>query len=286
MSKEYHYLVSGLPDLIFDDAKLPINLLEFRELLHAGLTVDDFRLIAMYFFRFDNQNVLDKLLNPDRKLNNYANFSETELEEVFEGVKDGSVNMRELGAPDYLAQFIQAYKGDTRIIEGKSWELQLSELYYNYLDSTKNSFIRKWFRFESDLNNIITAAKCRKHEIPVENQLIGNNELAITLARSNARDFGIESDFPLLNQILKALEEEDLKEFEKKLDRIKWDFLDEEVFFYFFSVERLFSYLVKLAIVERWNELDKETGEAFFNELLSNMEASYEFPEEFKLKNK
>lgn len=279
-------MVSGLPDMMFDDSKLSIDLVGFRELLTEGLSEGDFMFIRMYFFRFDNQNILSKLENSEYTHNPHANLSEIELEEVFNAVKDGSTNLAELGVPNYIGEFIEAYKAEDSLFEGKRWELQLSELYNGYLSSTKNDFIRKWFQFECDLENIITASQCRKHELAIENQLIGKNELATNLARSNARDFGIDSSFPMLDQIVKVLDEEDLKEFELKLDRIKWDFLDEEVFFYYFSVEKLFSFMVKLSIVERWKELDKETGQKFLDELLSNMEASYEFPEEFKLKNK
>lgn len=286
MSRDYHYMVSGLPDMMFDDSKLSIDLAGFRELLAEGLAEADFKFIRMFFFRFDNQNILRKLENTDYEHNSQANLSEIELEEVFNAVKDGSTNLNELGVPNYIGEFIEAYKTENSLFEGKRWELQLSELYHNYLNSVKNDFIRKWFQFECDFENIITAAQCRKHELAIDTQLIGKNELATILVRSNARDFGIDSSFPMLDQILKALEVEDPKEFETKLDRIKWDFLDEEVFFYYFSIEKLFSFMVKLSIVERWKELDKETGQKFLDELLSNMEASYEFPEQFKLKNK
>lgn len=286
MSRDYHYMVSGLPDMMFDDSKLSIDLAGFRELLAEGLAEADFKFIRMFFFRFDNQNILRKLENTDYEHNSQANLSEIELEEVFNAVKDGSTNLNELGVPNYIGEFIEAYKTENSLFEGKRWELQLSELYHNYLYSVKNDFIRKWFQFECDFENIITAAQCRKHELAIDTQLIGKNELATILVRSNARDFGIDSSFPMLDQILKALEVEDPKEFETKLDRIKWDFLDEEVFFYYFSIEKLFSFMVKLSIVERWKELDKETGQKFLDELLSNMEASYEFPEQFKLKNK
>ncbi len=283
MSRQYHYLIAGFPDLFFDDSKISIKLDEFRELLNENLPQSDMNIIRLFFYRYDNQNILVKLKGKDNVHDTRGNLTDTDIEALFEAVKEGADSTVSLGIPSYLGQFIEAYKAETPVFEGKSWEIQLSELYYEYITSYPNTFVRNWFLFERDFHNIITAGQCRKHNIPVENQLVGSGELTEKLSRSNARDFGLDNEFPFIEQILKIIEEEDLKEYEKKIDRIKWDYLDDAVFFYYFTIEKLFSFLAKLSIVERWLSLDKETGKELFNELLSNLEATYEFPEEFKL---
>jgi hypothetical protein len=287
MGKEYHYLVAGLPDLLIDDSKLPITVNEFRGFLAESLDPDDFNLIRLYFYRYDNQNVLSRLKDPEAEFDNRSNLSESDLDEILQGVKDGSVNIASLGAPRYFQTFIEAFwSDDTKLFEGKPRDLELSELYYAYICSVNNPFIAKWFCFERDLQNIITASQCRKYDTPVENQLVGSGEFIEKLIRSNARDFGIDSEFPMRDKILKAIDDEDIREFEKKIDLVKWEFLDDEEFFYYFTVEKLFSFLIKLSIVERWMALDKETGRRLFNEMLKKMEAGYVFPDEFKTKNK
>ena len=283
MSKQYHYLVAGLPDLFIDDSKLSISTVEYRDMLTESMSGKDMQLIRLFFYEYDNQNVLKNIKNADSAFDKRGNLSETELETAFDMAKEGVTEGAGL-IPTYIVQFISAYKSETPIFEGKSWELQLSELYYEFVTSASNDFVSDWFKFQRDMQNLITAVQCRKYNVPVENQLIGKSELTEKLSRSNARDFGIDSDFIMLEPILKATEEEDLLEFEKKIDRIKWDYLDDRVFFHYFTVEKLFAFLIKLSIVERWLELDKETGRKLFNELLSNLEAGYEFPEEFKLK--
>lgn len=283
MSRQYHYLVAGLPDIFFDDSKLSVSLSEFKQILIDHLHESDFEIIKLFFYRYDNKNILARLKNAESSFDANGNLTSEELENIFDLAKDGSLDASS-GVPAYIGKFIEAYKLETPLFEGKSWELQLSELYYSYVRSHQNEFIAKWFGFESDLQNVLTASQCRSYDVPVENQLIGSGELTDKLSRSNARDFGIDSDFPMLDQILKAIDEDDLKEFEKKIDRIKWDYLDEEVFFHYFTIEKVFSFIVKLSIVERWMSLDKETGQELFNELIKNMEASYEFPEDFTLK--
>lgn len=283
MSRQYHYLVAGLPDILFDDSKLLVGMAEFKQLLSEHLHESDFDIIKLFFYRYDNNNILARLKDSECAINTIANYSSEELTNIFDSVKDGSLDTSS-GVPFYFREFVEAYRSESPIIEGKSWELQLSELYYSFIRSHQNEFVAKWFQFESDLQNILTASQCRSYNVPVENQLIGSGDLVDKLSRSNARDFGIDNEFPMLEQILKAIEEEDLMEFEKRVDRIKWDYLDEKVFFHYFTIEKIFSFIIKLSIVERWMSLDKETGQELFKELLKNMETTYEFPEEFKLK--
>ena len=281
MSRQYHYLIAGFPDLFFDDSKSLIKLEEFRQLLTENLPETDMEIIRLYFNRFDNRNILARLKDENIPFDHRGNFTESDLDDLFEAVKEGADNARIQRVPAFYPLFIGAFKSELPVYDGKSWDNQLTELYYKHVIDNNNSFVSNWFLFERDFQNIVTASQCRKHRLPADNQLIGTGELIDKLSRSSARDFGIDNDFPMIDQILKVIEEDDIKEFEKKIDRIKWDFLDNEIFFYYFTIEKLFSFIVKLSIAERWLSLDKEVGKEFFEELLKNLEAAYQFPEEF-----
>ncbi len=284
MSRQYHYLIAGFPDLLIDDTKVTIPGTAFRESLEEGLHPDDWKLIRLFFLQNDNKNLLLRLQSDENHLPFAGNYSAADWDAIVRAVKDDSLQTEFPQLPPYFGVFIHSYLNETPLDEGKAWDIQLSELFYNYVGSVTNVFISGWFSFERDLNNILTAAQCRKYNLEVEKQLIGKTELTEKLSRSSARDFGITPDFPHLSALLKAIETEDLLDYERKIDRIKWDFLDEEVFFHYFSIEKIFSLVVKLSIIERWLTLDVQTGKQLFTELLQNMEASYEFPEEFKLK--
>ena len=78
----------------------------------------------------------------------------------------------------------------------------------------------------------------------------------------------------------------DISEKEKAFDNIKWKFLDEHTFFNYFTIEKILSFVIKLNIVERWIELDNETGKALFNRLINDIKMSYKFPEEFSVKTR
>lgn len=285
MSRQHYYLVAGLPDVFFDDKKLSVSTAEYRAYLSEHLTEKEMVLIKLHFWQFDHQNILNKLKNSEEAILPLGNLSADMLDELMAASKDGSYESLSFSIPDYIVSFIDAYKADTAIYSGKSWDLQLTELYYNYLSGIENTFIKDWYLFELKLSNVLTAFNCRKNDIEIENQIIGKLELNDKLIKSSARDFGLDSDeLPSASLVFKALETIDLLEQEKKIDLMRWELLDESSFFHYFSIEKLFVFLIKLSIAERWIGLDKTKGLELFKELLNSLETSYEFPAEFSLK--
>ena len=280
MSKQYYYLVAGLPDVFFDDKKLSSSTLEYREYLSEHLSAKEMEAIQLYFWRFDNTNILNNLEHKEEAILASGNLNAEMLEELIAASKDGSFESLSFFVPAYLIDFIEAFKEDKPIYPGKSWDLQLSELYYQFVSGFENAYIREWFRYEQSLSNILTAFNCRANQISIENQLTGSGELLEKLYKSSARD----DDLIGADKVFKALEIEDLLEQEKRLDTIRWELLDESSFFHYFSIEKLFVFLIKLSIVERWMSLDKTKGLELFKELLNSLETSYEFPAEFSLK--
>ncbi len=284
--KHYYYcLIAGLPDIFIEDNKLSFGLRDFKDqLIEEKLPQEDLKLIQSFFWRYDNQNLLIRLTDSNNEPNTLANLSPEDLDELFAMAKDDSLENLKGRVPSYLGEFINAYKNETPLIPGKSWENQLAELYYQYIQILDNEFIRNWYDFEVGLTNILTAFNCRKHQMEIQGELIGDNELTANLAKSNARDFGISNEFPKLEAILRAVEEDNILEKEKKIDLLKWELLDDWTFFHYFTIEKIFAYILKMEMIERWLRLDKKTGEELFNRLLTNLESSYEFPEEFTIK--
>ena len=54
---------------------------------------------------------------------------------------------------------------------------------------------------------------------------------------------------------------------EKKLEKKRWDFIEEKEFGYHFDINTLILYFLKLQIMERLSLFDKEKGKARFEEL-------------------
>ena len=149
-----------------------------------------------------------------------------------------------------------------------------------------NGFIRNWFELNLNINNMLTAITCRKYGFDKAEYIVGNNEVAEAIRTSNARDFGLGDAVDYLPDLQRIAEEPDLMAREKKVDLLKWKWLDDNTFFKTFDIESVFAYLLKLEMIERWVTLDRVTGEKTFREIVGAMKkGSDNALEEFKRNN-
>ena len=94
------------------------------------------------------------------------------------------------------------------------------------------------------------------------------------------RDFGLDQELDYFDAIERISEETDIYERERKIDKFRWDWLDENTVFDYFNIEYLFAYLCKLQILERWVQLNAEEGERVFREIIANMKKEVKVPDE------
>ena len=85
---------------------------------------------------------------------------------------------------------------------------------------------------------------------------------------SNARDFGLGESLDYLPELMRVAEETDLLMRERRLDVMKWNWLEEETFFRTFDFESVFAYLLRLEMLERWATLDAAAGEKTFRSMV------------------
>jgi hypothetical protein len=102
------------------------------------------------------------------------------------------------------------------------------------------------------------------------------------LRTSGARDFGLSAEVDYIEALIKISEVAELMEREKRLDSLRWEWMDEQTFFDYFTVERLFVFLVQLEMVERWIMLDKEKGNQLFRNIINTLKNEVQIPAEFK----
>lgn len=270
---KYYSLVAGLPDISLNANKLPFTSVEFKQLLEDQLKAEDYELIKFIFLKIDNQNVLS-LLKKEDKFTEGGNYTKDIIEaEIHKPVY----------IDDYLIEFIEAYKTNVPLYQNLSWENQLTTLYYEHIAAqTPNEFLGKWFKFELDLNNIISGINCRNYDYEIKEQLIGQNDVNESIIKRNpVRDFGLMKEYPFLENLLYLYDYSNIFDREQKIDEYKWQFLDENETFFYFTIEKIISYLIKLQILERWQALDEEAGQKQFDTIIKNLSEKYTVPEQF-----
>jgi len=279
---QYYYFIAGLPDFSFDSMKLPFTVDEFRDMLNEELKSDDKKLLHKYFFKYDNDNLLRFLKDKNAALSPMGELSREEIMDVVSNVKDG-VPLKDSKIPPYFEDYIQRWLGEENTLEGgQLWEDMLTSLYMDYGMEVKNSLMSGWFELNLNIGNLLSAIYARKYGMEVAKYIVGSNKPARMIRENaNARDFGISQELEYFDTLLQISEETDIYERERKIDQLRWDWLDENTVFDYFNIEYIFAYLCKLQILERWVRLNAEEGERIFRELINNLKNETKLPEDF-----
>lgn len=275
----YYCLVAGLPDISLDDGKLSYSVSDFKAELYPDLSAQDRKLIDLFYLKFDNTAILKLLKNKDAVIEDKGNFSAEELLQLIEAVREGDTPDKKY--PSYLVNFVSQYLQLSQDELYRADDL-LAALYYSYGMSSNNAFIASWFEFNLNLNNILAALAARKYKMEVSSVIVGATIICEQLRTSNARDFGLNETLEYFEALQRIADIEELVEREKKVDMLKWKWLEDESFFHYFTIERIFVFLMQLEMIERWISLDKEKGNEFFRKMIQDLKNEVQIPEEFR----
>ena len=267
----YYCLVAGLPDVAFDGSKSVYTVERFKEDIYPELSAQDAACVDLFFLERDNANILNILRNgEDAEIKLYGCYSREMLYEIISSAKNGDTPIK--GVPSYIYRFFEYYimnEGNSNVI----WEDVLSAYYYDYATKCSNGFIADWFTFNRNVNNILVAFAARKYKMSVDEAVIGDGEVADALRTSGARDFGLSGTLDYFEKIQRLNDNDRLQERERQLDDIRWGWLEDNSVFNYFTVERLFVFLLKLSIVERWAKLDADKGMQRYNEMIAELKS-------------
>lgn len=277
MSK-YYCLVAGLPDISLDDGKLTYTVANFKSDIYPELSISDRKLIDLFFLKYDNLNLLKLLRDKEVTVDPRGNYSADELIAFIASVKEGETPV----CPSYIPLFISDYLQKVSTDEYFVPEDCLANYYYAYAMECHNAFISSWFEFNLNINNVLTALTARKYKFDVASNIIGRTDVSNAIRTSNARDFGLTGTLEYLEQLMRISETEELVEREKKIDILKWSWMEDAIFFDYFTIERIFVFLLKLEMIERWISLDKEKGNEIFRNIIESLKNEVQIPAEFR----
>ena len=63
---------------------------------------------------------------------------------------------------------------------------------------------------------------------------------------------------------------------------VRKDKQEDAIFFDYFTIERIFAFLLKLEMIERWISLDKERGNQLFRSIIESLKNEVQIPAEFR----
>ncbi len=279
--RKYYYLIAGLPDLIPDDKKLVYTSADIRNYLQNELHPSDFKLVMHLYLPWDHENLVKLIYNEDFEWDIRGNYSRETMEQFADKKLFDVFDTSEF--PEYLVQFVEYFHDDEEDFPKQAAIKNLTEGWYRHLLESGNEFVAEYARYRLNMANIMLALNGRKYDIPFEDAIIGDDDVTYAIKKSRSRDFGLANEINHIETIIQIFETENILDRELRIDSELWQFLDDLTFFNYFTIEKVLAFVLKLFIAERWFRLDKEKGQQLFNQLLNELQSSFEFPEEFAI---
>ncbi|MDR2653407.1 MAG: DUF2764 domain-containing protein [Prevotellaceae bacterium] len=268
MKREYPCLISSLPELVIDFDAKKFDFAALRTEVAESIHPADYELVKILFYPYDNQNLLNTLLQKDIAFYRKGNFDKNTLNDKIKN---------RYGLPKYMNDFIEIFENDKnedypdemlKLYE-RDKENLLQTLFYDEVLKIKNTFINQWFTFDRDLRNIQAAIVARRLRIDASDYFVGKN--AENFAKSAAADFGLGSEIDWIYKIIQIAEIADACERERKIDLFRWEKIDEISVYNYFDIDAVLAFMQKADIVERWLSLDKQTGKEMFKKLINDL---------------
>ena len=164
-------------------------------------------------------------------------------------------------------------------VQDRKAELSLSDedfrtqLLYEQGLKCKNKFVREWFAYNMDVNNVLAAAVAIKHDMNIQKVVVGDNEVAQELRKGGAlgKNARLAALVPDLKEVAEIAEIGNLLDREKHIDALRWQWLEDRTLFEVFNIEAVLAYYLKASILHRWDNLTVEQGEQVFRDLVADM---------------
>ncbi|MBN2634447.1 MAG: DUF2764 family protein [Bacteroidales bacterium] len=271
--RRYYYFVAGLADLLFDNGRNYPEMPDFRKELQSHLHPDDYDLTSLLFLPDDNRNLISFMSGSDEEWAVNGNFSREQFEEQLRILK--SILKEKDILPGYMVSVMRDWQASEDGLQIEATRKKLAEGSIAMAHDSGNRFLREWTKFDTDLQNIFTFINSKLLKTDPDGHLVGNdpfrNEL-LELYRSG-KDFSISFESEYASSVFKIIVENEFLERERKVDLLKWDFIDTANFFEYFTIDLILGYLIKYSIVLRWARLDPVRGRELLQRFLQETES-------------
>ena len=271
--------MAGVPDLTLDDLEKPqIFFDDFRAQTEEVITESDRKLLFYFYLKTDCLNLVRMLKNPEVQLTQFGNLTEEQLKDLITSARTMNFNVHRY--PAFMSIFAREYDYNKDKPNFFAKDKILFD-FYQFAIQCPNKFISEWYKLNLNLTNMLTAFIARKYGWNVSDYIYGDNEVNEMIRNNNTKDFDLRHEYDYVTDIMNIVDTDNPVDKERLIDAFKWNWLDEATFFDVFSIEAVFAYLCKLEIIDRWQHLEPEIGQARFKEIIENLRAEAKVPEEF-----
>jgi len=252
----YYFLATLLPPLKVGS---PVDLgsKELDMLLRQDLTKSDLEKVTVLRRLIDLENI--RAIWQKQPFETGGNFDEFELEEaLFSGV----------GLPTYVVEFMEQYPEKQDRLKHFS---TLLHRFFSVESKNSNSFVAEYLTFERQWRLVFVALRAITLKRSVESELQFEDPedpfVAQLLAEAQKKHFEPPRPFEELKPLYEARKKAPLDLYQA-LSIWRFDYLEEQIEWENFSIERILGYIAQLEICEKWLELDKRKGLEIAEEMM------------------
>lgn len=262
----YYYLISSLPDI---SPQMDASNLDFDDLfdmIRRNLTKEDKKLLRYLIYPNDIHNLL-LVLSQEYQEWPTAPFKKPSifnLEEI-KGYKLSRKNF-----PDFMNDFLAENEDRLASMSPTEMEDGMVDRFYIEIFGLGSNFLADYFTFNKELKSLIAAFHFNTYDFLSQPNIHDADRLILQVGPDRSPSALVTKDYPYLNALIKVLSENQPEKIERFIDTVLWNFLDERTEG-LFSTEDVFTYTIKLQIIQRWVIIDQTNSNEYFEKLLRNI---------------
>ena len=171
--------------------------------------------------------------------------------------------------------YMSSGEKDRRLMEWFDFgqdESNLNPHFYRAAFKNKNRFIRQYFALDLEIRN-------RKVDFVAGKMNLDGQKYKV--ATKSSVDLGLSEE--QLEKLSGIFSNKNILEKEQLLDKFKWDYITDMNPYGTFNMDVILAFLAKGKLIDRWNKLDKKTGEEMFRKLVDEVRGTFKGIENNKL---
>lgn len=145
---------------------------------------------------------------------------------------------------------------------------KLDEGFFRLIMEQGNEFLRGYYTFQYDLDNLLAFIKSGIHGKDQQEFITGETPHAQHLRQYAGRNLVKDPEMELFEEITSITGNTSFAEEEKLIDQLRWRVIEEMNRFNYFTVDQVLGYLLQMQIAHRWEQLDRESGEQQLRKLI------------------
>lgn len=258
MSRNYYYIISGLPDIKLESKnKLSVTSISTEIMEH--IHIDDKKQYELLMLSKDHDMFIRAI---NDKLENEESGVVLNAKSLKEEVND-PVNL-----PAYLKDFIETYKESKSQLDPIEKMRILEVGYYDYVMDNGHPFVKWYIDFKATLKNIVIWKNNMQDQDMIQAHIVPVNSISKELLNKSFKEGDLLAHLDWYSQFNQALSKLSLMEKEKFIDQFIWEQINQKNQFEYFSSQVLFAYLIKLQMADRWFKLDATIGEQMLAQII------------------